>query len=614
MNISNISEIIYIKTMADLKNTLPDFEGQEVYLKEYYLGKEHGGGFFTGSLTPIAPVDDGGYSTVITNNATATWSRKNTTNLSLYDGGCDPDLQDNSTRIQNIALINGNKVVKIPLGYWNVGKPIIFPSNSGISLYGECTYNSQAVLNYLGADSAILTDPMGVINVSADNDQLTHSGLNLSNFQILGNNKLISGISIKYASYIQLKNISILYCKGSGLYLDKVQDSYFNFLEIQGCGRTSGSYSSYADITDFSKMILAPVHIASTMSDNECNMLRFENCQWEANLISPTIYVRGGIGLWIKNLHMEHRDGPLKTLQGNYSNVSTLLYMNNNGEVYLNEVQASEVKNLVYATGYGVVYITNVNRSGDITHNSSGKLFNFFLNGCWLQDINFSTSVKAMVNNCRFVNLRWSYPSYPSTIAATQFSGTVAINNDGANTKIDLVDCQYASVNCNTSNLRFFGGRCFGDFKYIPKTGSGSVIDVDIEGITNVDLLYGCSFQPGKTKYTVARTNITPQEFGNNPRPIGSEWFNTAVSGDQEGAIYSWVKTTTGWRPNSRISRFGTNLSSMTFSQLPAANSCKGTVIFCTNTAGSPAAQAIISDGSDWVYLAAPGTKAATAN
>lgn len=137
---------------------------------------------------------------------------------------------------------------------------------------------------------------------------------------------------------------------------------------------------------------------------------------------------------------------------------------------------------------------------------------------------------------------------------------------------------------------------------------------MDIEGTANVDLLYGCSFQPGKTKYTVARTNISPQEYGNNPRPIGSEWFNTAVTGDQEGAIYSWVKTAAGWRPNSRISRFGTNLSSMTFSQLPVAISCKGTVIFCTNTAASPSAQAIISDGADWIYLATPGTKVTAIN
>ncbi|WP_122288644.1 hypothetical protein [Serratia plymuthica] len=609
-----ISDIVYIKSMMDLKNTTPVIEGQEIYLKEYYQNREQGGGFFTGHLSPISAIDDGGYTTVTINNSSAIWRRKDITNLSLYDGGCDPDLQDNSDRIQNIALIRGNKAVKIPAGYWNIGKPIMFPENSAISLYGENSYTSQAVFNYVGNDISNPLDPTAVINIGIGSSNMSGGGFNLSNLQIIGNSKIISGLSIKYAGYIQLKNISILYCKGAGLYLDKVQDSYFYFLEIQGCGRSNGSYNSYQDITDTSKMMLAPVHIISTMADDECNMLRFENCQWEANLISPTLYVRGGLGIWVKNLHMEHRDGPLAMLLGNNPNASIFLYMNNSGEVFLNEIQASEVKSLVYATGYGVVYVTNVNRAGDITHTASGKFFNVFLNSCWLQDINFSTSVKAMITNCRFANLRWSYPSYPSTISATQFSGVVAVNNDGSNTRIDFVDCQYTTVNCNTSNLRFFGGRCTGNFTYTSKNGLGSVIDMDIEGTANVDLLYGCSFQPGKTKYTLARTNISPQEYGNNPRPIGSEWFNTAVTGDQEGAIYSWVKTATGWRPNSRISRFGTHLSSMTFSQLPAAISCKGTVIFCTNTAASPTAQAIISDGADWVYLATPGTKATAAN
>lgn len=137
-----ISDIVYIKSMADLKNTIPVIEGQEVYLKEYYQNREQGGGFFTGHLTPISAIDDGGYTTVSINNSTAIWLRKNITNLSLYDGGCDPDLQDNSDRIQNIALIRGNKAVQIPAGYWNIGKPIMFPANSAVSLYGENSYTS----------------------------------------------------------------------------------------------------------------------------------------------------------------------------------------------------------------------------------------------------------------------------------------------------------------------------------------------------------------------------------------------------------------------------------------------------------------------------------------
>ncbi|CAI1865324.1 Uncharacterised protein [Serratia grimesii] len=602
--------MITVNSMSELKSFVPEHDGQLIFMTEYYAKKGKGGGVFTGYLNIPDAIDDGGYSTVIVNQSTAVWRRNDLTQLSLYDGGCDPTLNDNSLFIQNISLIQGDRSVKIPSGYWNVAKPIIFPANKGISLYGENSFNGRAVLTYTGPNLTDMSDISGVITVSANTGEMTYSGINFRNFQIRGNNKTISGLSIKYAGYVQLQNVSILYCKGAGLYLDKVQDSYFKFLEIQGCGRTSGDYNSYTDITDFEKMLLAPVHLTSTIPNDHCNMLRFEDCQWEANLISPTIYVRGGIGLWFRNLHMEHRTGPLKQLIGDNENSSCLLYMNNSGEVYLNEIQASEVKNLVYSTGYGVLYATNINRGGNITHAASGKEFNIFMNGCWLQDMSFSSSVKAMISNCRLANLQWRYPSYAGTISDTLFSGDVAITEDGANTRVDLVDCQYGSVTSNTSNLRFLGGRCLGDFRYVSRSGAGSVVDVDIEGATTISTSYGSSYQPGKSKYTVARVADGPKELGGAMRPVGSEWFNTTVAGDQEGAIYSWVKTSAGWRPNSRISRFGTNLLSMTFTQLPAATTCKGTVIFCTNTAGSPAAQAIISNGSDWVYLASPATKA----
>ncbi|MVF04437.1 hypothetical protein [Serratia marcescens] len=603
-----------INSIATLKNTQPEYDGQRIILTEYYQGKGKGGGVFTGHTNAVNAIDDGGYSTLKVNQSPAAWYRNDLTQLSLYDGGCDLTLDDNGPLIQNIALIRGERSVKIPSGYWNIKTPVVFPANSGISLYGESSYNGRAVLVYNGQDSAEQTDIKGIITIDAAQGEITYSGVSFRNFQLRGNNKTICGLSIKYASYVHAQNVSILYCRGAGLYLDKVQDSYFKFVEVQGCGRTSGDYDNYLDITDFNKMLLAPIHLTSTMQNDHCNMLRFEDCQWEANLISPTIYVNGGIGLWFKNLHMEHRSGPLQKLIGNNPNASCLLYMNNSGEVYLNEVQASEIKHLVYSSGYGVLYATNINRGGNITHAASGKKFNVFINGCWLQDMDFSSSVKAMISNCRLASLTWRYPAYPSTISDTHFSGNVALTEDGANPRIDLVDCQYGSVKSNTSNLRFLGGRCSGDFYYVSRSGAGSVIDVDVEGNTTISTSYGCSYQPGKSNYTAVRIADGPKELGGVMRPIGSEWFNTAVAGDEEGAIYSWVKTTNGWRPSSRISRFGTSLSSMTFAQLPAANVCKGTAIFCTNTAANPSAQAIISNGSNWVYLATPGTKVTAAN
>lgn len=193
MNAINLEQsIVTVNSMSDLRIISPEYDGQRIFLTEYYAGKGKGGGLFTGHLNIPNAIDDGGYSTIKVGQASAVWRRNDLTQLSLYDGGCDPTLKDNSTFIQNISLIQGDRSVKIPSGYWNIAKPIIFPANRGIALYGESSFNGRAALTYSGPDLTDIHDVSGVITVTANPGEMTYSGVNFKNFQIIGNYKIIS--------------------------------------------------------------------------------------------------------------------------------------------------------------------------------------------------------------------------------------------------------------------------------------------------------------------------------------------------------------------------------------------------------------------------------------
>lgn len=79
-------DLTIINSMATLKNTQPEYDGQRIILTEYYQGKGKGGGVFTGHTNAVNAIDDGGYSTLKVNQSPAAWYRNDLTQLSLYDG------------------------------------------------------------------------------------------------------------------------------------------------------------------------------------------------------------------------------------------------------------------------------------------------------------------------------------------------------------------------------------------------------------------------------------------------------------------------------------------------------------------------------------------------
>lgn len=229
----------------------------------------------------------------------------------IRDFGCVGDgVKDNWNLLQT-ALNNGYTHLYVPHGYWRITQPLVIPS--AIS-----TGRTVRIFGTSNAYSIIVCDLDGTTYESRGALEYKSSssswGIVLEHLQFYGN---IGGgvapschaILLKQISYPLLKDVQIQNFKGAGLLLDLCQDGEFENLNIQKCGRTSG------DPTNPSQTTYSALHLTNTSVTNDsCNMLRFNSLQCEQNNTSPYVSVRlgvgtGPIGICFSQVHSEVRDG-----------------------------------------------------------------------------------------------------------------------------------------------------------------------------------------------------------------------------------------------------------------------------------------------------------------
>lgn len=605
-------------TMEDLRSLKPRYVGEIVVLTEYYKGKYNGGGQFVG-VKNTTNTDDGGYTTIRI-DADTCWYRKDLRDLTLWDGGCDNSILDNGPMIEKIHFSRSLQPIRVPSQYFGIITPVNWQPNKAISLYSDATYTGRSVFVYNGKD--FNDESTGVFNIIAPDGKFTYSGLRFEGFSILGQNHIVHGLSLRNAGYVHVDRVKIENFRGAGLYIDQVQDSYFNSLEVQICGRTSGDYANYADKVNLTKTTHAPIHIISTKTGDNSNMLRFRDCQWEANNVSPTVYYRGGIGLWIEKIHAEQRTGLLAPNNGFDPNFvpdrtseaagRVFLWVDgtSSSEVMLDSCQCSQFDKFVHAGGYGNVTISNTTRGGGLNINSNNRTFVVAVINSWLSTVYFGGSVKAYLTNCQFRDFTWTYPSFPGLISNCTFTD-VKIANDGSNPDIHFNNCIFDSFNNNTKNVRVLGGRCIGDFTFRAPQGGGSVIGTILDGTVDVQASYGINFLPAGAFYSEIMSSTAPVETTKGTRPRGSIWWNRNVSGNTEGQVIAHIKDSNDkWVPFAYTGALANGLitKEYTFVNLPAAATCKRIIVTCTNTAKTPKDQLVYSDGTNWRYVADPAT------
>ncbi|UQT03065.1 amylovoran biosynthesis protein [Serratia phage vB_SmaS-Totoro] len=616
-----LASIRTIPTMAALRATKPKGNNEIVDVREYYAGKMNGGGRFV-SATNTTVLDDGGYTTIRYDDNTV-WYRQDLRALTLWDGGCDNSVVDNGPFIQNIQYSRSFQPIKVPSQYFGIRTPIVIQANKGFSLYADSTHTGRAVLQWMGGDFNDATTAVLSITIDKDTD-FTYSGVALKGFSILGGGKVLHGLYMRNVGYPEIDSLKIENFKGAGLLLDQVQDGYYNFLEVQMCGRTSGDYATYADLVNLTKTTFAPIHIISSKSGDASNMLRFQGGQWEANNVSPTVYYRGGIGLWISKIHCEQRNGPLskfKYYDPNFVNGTTpetagRVFIQVDGssssEVLLDSMQSSETERFVYASGYGNVTISNTTRGGGICLASSNREFAMSIQNSWLTDCYFGPSSRVWMDNCRLGNVTWNYPSYTGMFSNTVMKA-LSMNNDGSFPDINFSNCVFDSVVNYVKNVRFIGGHCIGDFTFNASGGGGAVIGTAIDGTVSVDTKWGIDFRPSGKYFNEVYSNVVPTEQApNGTRPNGSIWINKNVSATApDGTPVAYVKNAAGaWIPYAFVGTVANGMvtKEYTFANLPGASLAKRAIVTCTDTAKTPKDQLIYSDGTNWRYVADPAT------
>lgn len=528
-------------SVAQMMTITPEFDRQRINVLGYYADTPLvGGGSFIG-YADTASIHNG--FTVFRVNSNYVWKRWKD-DINLYDGGARQDAADNSD-VLGRAMLLGRKPIQVLPGFYNFQYGITVPPNLGLSLYANVSHKGSVIFQY---SPAIDDTATALIKFDGDAVNATYSGAMLRNITLAGiGDPVRHGLEAHFVYHPDFFGVRAEGFKGSGLLIDKCQDGIIDFIEIQNCGRTTGDYSNLSDISNNDLTTHAPLQIYSSVSGDASNMLRIPNLHIEANKVSPSIRVSGGIGLWFGTVHMEHRDGPLAYGSGFNGTFLQVL----GAEVRVENVEASQVEWFAETRGYGVLWVTNCGRSGGIRHIGEGEDFKWFFVNAGFTKANLTSSVQVMADKVNLGATLWNYPAGRSVLSSCGFS-SLSITNDGLNADVTLIEPKNSGNSTfTTSGLKVFGGRTDGNLSANPLTGYMVLHEHDVGGTPSIQYGYGIHYVPGQSRFKEVFGSGAPSELGGVPYPINTRWYNMAASAT--GDAYMYVKTSAGWKAVSKI-------------------------------------------------------------
>lgn len=334
----------------------------------------------------------------------------NTDAVSVKDfGALGNGTGDDSDAIQS-ALDCGANVIIFPAGYYNIGKPLTIPKQ-GMSLIGAG--NASSILQASFTDNGQYADD-GMINFvvgTPDTDSQVWGswGLVVRHLMLNGGNKKIHGFKLRKISYPLFYDVNIAYFSGAGIYLDKCQDGLFQACNIQRCGVLNDGET---DVSDITKCKYAALELLSTVSGDDCNMLRFNGCQIEENNCSPYVRVMGSgaIGIMFSQTHGEDRTG---------SNRHWFMYVNG-ADVTMNNNYFSNTLLGGIKVRYGTLRLNNGRNSSSVESTTINTTSSYLFVNENLVDI----SIKSQQQNSKYVGCSMS-----GNFTMTWVNGTVLIEN-----------------------------------------------------------------------------------------------------------------------------------------------------------------------------------------
>lgn len=299
-----------VASLADLRNLEPVSSPSRVMVSGYRAGGNYGGGEFFYDSTDTTSADNDG--TVVVTPTGKRWRRvvSDTSTNQAEWWGVHYSQPDNSAALKRAADASRKKILMLPQGSNAnpiiIKSPVVFQTNCGVKLRGcgvkdattisvqiPAGYESYGALHFPGRNSVTNAVEAGF------------AGIEISNIQLLGNLSSCRGIYLQYQYQSSFNYVNVERFNGAGLYLDKCQDSVFDFFNVWDCGKTSGNRSSNVDTFDMTKTLESPIVAVTTIANDLCNYLRFNNCQFEDNHVCPVMDLNWGIENYINDCHVE---------------------------------------------------------------------------------------------------------------------------------------------------------------------------------------------------------------------------------------------------------------------------------------------------------------------
>ncbi|QPX76956.1 amylovoran biosynthesis protein [Serratia phage vB_SmaM-Kodama] len=540
-----------IKSFDELRATEPTFPGQRVLLSGYREGANYGGGEFFHDVSDKNAADNSG--TVAVTPGGARWKRvivDTSTNHAEW-WGVHYSQADNAIALKKAADASRKKILMLPQGSNAnpivIRTPIVFQTNCGIKLRGCGVKDSTTISVQIGPGY----ETYGALHFPGRNPttnamEAGFAGIEISNIQLLGNMSTCRGIYLQYQYQSLFSYVNVERFNGAGLYLDKSQDSDFNFFNVWDCGRTSGDRTSNVDTFDMTKTVESPIVAVSTISNDFCNYLRFNDCQFEDNHVCPVMDLNWGIENYINNCHVEFnanwdiKGAPtpyfLKMQQGvtkiNGGGIAEYQGIQHNyGELYLRDVRCSP----------GIVY-TMLN---DVTSRAEFHGISFY-------------SIPGLARK-RFTKFEYCNFSQPVTLAYPNsdiwfdkctFVGDFTTTHAGADLRMTIRSCYFGAnvtIADDTTNVFMDGCYITGDANY--GSGGGMWGNNKVLG-TFTQTSNGVRWVTPTFKQVVGTSAPTTGSFR-----VGDLCWNTAPTA---GGVTHWRCVTAGspgtWRAVSIVS------------------------------------------------------------
>ncbi|CAI0896357.1 DUF4097 family beta strand repeat-containing protein [Serratia proteamaculans] len=515
----------YIGRCPDINNLrkiTPQFSGQKIDVVSFYstdILKSSGGGEFYAAQSKDLKEKSG---IVIRVDEDWCWIRVDSVSTNIWPlewlGIRTGSVQygEQNANILQESLVNNYRVELIFPSAMTYLKPgvIKIPGNWAGVLRGSNTRNC------IIRPSEDPKDPNTIL-IEYNAEKQFSWGLRIENLSFDGMNFTLSALRLTNVAYVYTNNLQIYSFHGCNLWLDKVQDSVFEATNIQDGGYSNG------DPSDNTKTTHPALLLTSTIKNDACNMLRFNNCQIENNKCSPYVRIDNGIGLMFNQIHAEVRD------ENRWGKMDFMEI--DSADVQISEHAGSRFRNAIIIKGYGITRATG-GRSlgGDITTVAIGKRGTLALSNCSVSNIEISAysgnhqfsnvSAKNVTLKKTAGSIRW----FGGSIESLSVNGTVnpalGVHFDGVLVFKDVIYSD--SQNDNKVSHSFINSTVLGNMEFNCTNGvyyannvAGSetvTMEQRISSPSNVRVMHGIT--------TPTAGNFSQGDRVINTNPIAGGW------------------------------------------------------------------------------------------